>query len=93
MTNVKPFPPSSTPSLSDLRYQVRDRMEFIDQVVEEEGTIGRDDLVRKYGISRPQAAKDIALYNELTGWENIWYDPKTKRHIRDDEKFVSIRPD
>lgn len=53
------------PMPSDLRWATRQRMEFIHKRLEEAGRINRADLIAKFQISAPTAAKDFATFRDL----------------------------
>jgi hypothetical protein len=62
------------------------RLEFIEFRLFWEGAINRADLVEFFGISIPQASKDLALYQERAPG-NMEYDKRSKRYVAA-EKFV-----
>ena len=47
-----------------LKWGVERRLEFIEFRLFWEGSINRADLVEFFGVSVPQASKDLALYQE-----------------------------
>lgn len=76
-----------------LRWGVEKRLEFIEFRLFWEGGINRSDITEFFGVSVPQASKDIAQYQELAA-ANIRYDRSQKRYFAS-EKFapVFLRPD
>ena len=64
-----------------LRWGVEKRLEFIEFRLFWEGAINRSDLVDNFGVSVPQASKDISRYEEMAPG-NITYDKRGKRYIR-----------
>ncbi|MCW8087709.1 WYL domain-containing protein [Sabulicella glaciei] len=76
-----------------MRWGVEQRLEFIEFRLFWEGSINRADLVEFFGVSVPQASKDLTLYQERAPG-NTEYDNRSKRYIAAD-KFVLrfINPD
>lgn len=64
------------------------RMDWIAESVRVFGYINRVHLMRKYGISRPQASKDINTFMRLRPM-TIAYDLSTKRYVPLPRKFGS----
>ena len=62
------------------RWGVERRLEFIEFRLFWEGGINRSDLVEEFGVSVPQASKDLALYQEHAP-QNIEYDKRLKRYF------------
>lgn len=62
-----------------LRWGVEQRLEFIEFRLFWEGAINRSDLVDKFGVSVPQASKDLRRYQEIAP-KNIVYDKSAKRY-------------
>lgn len=69
-----------------MSWGVGQRLEFIEFRLFWEGSINRADLVSFFGISIPQASKDLALYQERAPG-NMDYDKHSKRYVAAD-KFV-----
>ena len=69
-----------------MSWGVAQRLEFIEFRLFWEGSIDRADLVGFFGISVPQASKDLALYQERAPG-NLEYDKRSKRYVAAD-KFV-----
>lgn len=69
-----------------MSWGVQQRLEFIEFRLFWEGSINRTDLVGFFGISIPQASKDLALYQERAPG-NMEYDTRGKRYIAA-SKFV-----
>lgn len=69
-----------------LKWGVGRRLEFIEFRLFWEGSINRADLVDAFGVSVPQASKDLTLYQERAPG-NMEYDTRAKRYVAA-EKFV-----
>lgn len=65
------------------RWGLERRLEFIEFRLFWEGGINRSDLVEEFGVSIPQASKDLALYQEQAS-DNIRYDRSQKRYFASD---------
>lgn len=63
-----------------LRWGVEQRLEFIEFRLYWEGGINRSDLTRYFGVSVPQASKDLSQYQALAP-ENVVYDRSQKRYF------------
>lgn len=61
------------------------RQEFIAATLRQFGQIRRQDLVREFEISVPQASNDIAAFLE-TKPPHVRYDVSAKMYIVEDEK-------
>ena len=62
-----------------MRWGVEKRLEFIEFRLFWEGGINRSDIINRFGISIPQASKDLTLYDkEASG--NMIYDKSAKRY-------------
>ena len=69
------------PSLVDVSQAQKERLSHIDFKVCFLGTIGRNDLVSRFGIKEAAATRDITLYKELAP-KNLEYDTKAKIYTR-----------
>jgi len=69
-----------------VRWGVEQRLEFIEFRLFWEGSINRADIVEFFGVSVPQASKDLTLYQERARG-NMQYDTRGKRYVAA-EKFV-----
>ena len=65
----------------DISQAQRERLSHIDFKACFLGTIGRSDLVTRFGIKEAAATRDITLYKDLAP-ENLEYDTKAKIYIR-----------
>jgi hypothetical protein len=76
-----------------MRWGVEQRIEFIEFRLFWEGSINRADIVDFFGMSVPQASKDLTLYQEWAPG-NMKYDTRRKRYIAA-ERFVLrfVEPD
>lgn len=63
-----------------LKWGVERRLEFIEFRLFWEGAINRADLVETFGVSVPQASKDLTLYQERAPG-NMEYDTRAKRYV------------
>ena len=66
-----------------LRWGIERRLEFIEFRLFWEGGVNRSDIVNEFGVSVPQASKDLALYQEHAPG-NIHYDRSRKRYFSQD---------
>lgn len=69
-----------------MRWGAEQRLEFIEFRLFWEGSINRADLVQCFGVSVPQASKDLACYHDRAPG-NMAYDKRGKRYVAA-EKFV-----
>ncbi|MAO55987.1 MAG: transcriptional regulator [Rhodospirillaceae bacterium] len=76
-----------------MRWGVEKRLEFIEFRLFWEGGINRADIMDQFGVSVPQASKDLTLYEEKAPG-NLAYDKSAKRYLAA-EKFkpVFLNPD
>jgi hypothetical protein len=65
---------------AELRWGVERRLEFIEFRLLWEGGVNRGDITGRFGVSVPQASKDLALYLGLAP-ENMVYDRSVKRYF------------
>ncbi len=63
-----------------MRWGVEQRLEFIEFRLFWEGTINRADIIECFGVSTPQASKDLAMYQDRAPG-NVVYDPRAKRYV------------
>lgn len=74
------------------RWGLERRLEFIEYRLFWEGGINRSDLVGEFGVSVPQASKDLALY-QAEAPDNIKYDRSQKRYFASGSfkpKFIQL---
>ena len=69
-----------------MRWGIEQRLEFIEFRLFWEGTINRADIVDYFGVSVPQASKDLTHYQERAPG-NMEYDKRSKCYVAA-EKFV-----
>ena len=75
-----------------MRWGVEKRLEFIEFRLFWEGGINRADIIDQFGVSVPQASKDLTLY-EKKAPGNLHYDKSAKRYrASDDFKPVFLEP-
>lgn len=63
-----------------LRWGVEQRLEFIEFRLLWEGGVNRSDITKHFGVSVPQASKDLTQYQAIAP-ENITYDRSEKRYF------------
>lgn len=79
---------TTPPRLADISQAQQERLSHIDFRLRFLGTIGRNDLVTRFGIKAAAATRDITLYKELAP-ENLEYDTKAKIYTRS-EPFTPL---
>lgn len=67
-------------SRTAMRWGVEKRLEFIEFRLFWEGGINRADIMERFGVSVPQASKDLSLYEEKAPG-NLAYDKRQKRYL------------
>jgi hypothetical protein len=76
-----------------VRWGVEQRLEFIEFRLYWEGRINRADIMEHFGVSVPQASKDLSLYQEKAPG-NLVYDKSEKRYCASEEfRNVFLKPD
>lgn len=78
-----------------IRWGVEQRLEFIEFRLFWEGGINRGDIIAMFGVSVPQASKDLTMYQEVAPG-NIDYDKSAKRYIPSQAfhpRFLRPEPD
>src|SRR5262249_8571495 len=76
-----------------VRWGVEKRLEFIEFRLFWEGGINRADIMERFGVSVPQASKDLSLYEEKAPG-NLVYDRRQKRYFAaPDFKPVFLKPE
>ena len=63
-----------------LKWGIERRLEFIEFRLFWEGVVNRADLIDMFGVSVPQASKDLTLYQERAP-QNAVYDKSAKRYV------------
>jgi len=63
-----------------MRWGVEKRLEFIEFRLFWEGGINRADIMERFGVSVPQASKDLSLYEQQAP-RNLVYDKRRKRYL------------
>lgn len=66
-----------------MRWGVEQRLEFIEFRLFWEGAINRADIIECFGVSTPQASKDLSLY-QARAPGNMLYDARAKRYVAAD---------
>lgn len=80
---------------NNLRWGVEQRLEFIEFRLFWEGGVRRADIVKMFGVSIPQASKDLSQYEECAPG-NLLYDKSEKRYIAGSKfqpRFLKADPD
>jgi len=67
--------------MDTLNRAVRERIRFIDCLLEQYGAVNRAVIVKYFGLSVPQAAHDLATYKRVAPG-NMEYDASAKRYVR-----------
>lgn len=84
-----------TYEIPGMRWGVEQRLEFIEFRLLWEGGVNRGDIIRMFGVSVPQASKDLTLYQERAPG-NVDYDKSAKRYIASADfvpRFLPPDPD
>lgn len=63
-----------------LKWGIEQRLEFIEFRLFWEGRVNRSDIIDVFGVSVPQASKDLSQYQEIAP-RNLEYDKRAKRYI------------
>ena len=63
----------------NLKWGIEQRLEFIEFQLFWEGGVNRSDITSRFGVSVPQASKDLAQYQEIAVG-NVEYDKSEKRY-------------
>ncbi|MFG6563587.1 helix-turn-helix transcriptional regulator [Sulfitobacter sp. 1A13421] len=82
-------------SASELKWATEQRFQLIEYQAFWLGSLNRIDLTSHFGISAPQASKDIAAYQSRYP-RNIQYDHGEKRYVVTEEfapRFMELKPD
>lgn len=64
-----------------MKYAIEQRLRFIDFIVHHYGRINRSIIMDYFGISMPQASRDIQDYVKLAP-ENLLYDTNAKTYVQ-----------
>lgn len=79
--------------VTGIRWGVEQRLEFIEFRLFWEGGVRRKDIIDMFGVSVPQASKDLTLYQERAPG-NVDYDKSAKRYVASrDFKPKFLQPD
>jgi len=80
---------------NDVRWGLKQRLEFIEWRVFWDGRVNRRDLEERFNISTPQASADFARYRAVAS-ENITYDETEKTYVTGPDfrpKFLDLSPE
>ncbi|MCG7871832.1 MAG: WYL domain-containing protein [Candidatus Thiodiazotropha lotti] len=86
---------SSPDVFADLKWEVRQRLAFVEATLIWSGEVSTGDLINAFGIGRAQASKDLALYQEECP-ANLSYDRSRKRYVPTsnfEPRLVSGKPE
>ena len=76
-----------------VRWGVEQRLEFIEFRLYWEGGINRADIISQFGVSVPQASKDLSLYDKKAPG-NLVYDKSERRYLASENfRTVFLKPD
>lgn len=76
----------------DIAWGQEQRLEFLESQLFWKGGVNRSDLVREFGLSVPQASKDLSLY-QAKAPQNVRYDKSKKRYLASEQfrpQFVEL---
>lgn len=73
-----------------MNYAIEQRMRFVDFLLATYGYLNCAAIQDYFGMSRPQAVKDIKAYREMAP-SNVTYDTRARVFLRTDE-FVRVWP-
>lgn len=68
-------------AFKDLKHAQRERLEFLDKLFYWEGAATRASLIKRFGISNPQAAIDFRIYLEQANGKGLHYDTRYKQYL------------
>ncbi|PHR22452.1 MAG: transcriptional regulator [Hoeflea sp.] len=80
---------------AELKWATEQRFQFVEYQAFWRGSLNRIDLTSQFGISVPQASKDLSAYQEMFP-ENIQYDHRQKRYFATKDfkpHFISVDAD
>lgn len=63
-----------------MRWFEQHRQDWIEEMLQVYGFINREHLMRKFGVSRPQASADLQTYQHLNPGA-VRYDLSAKRYV------------
>lgn len=81
--------------IEDISWSVEQRLEFIEFRLFWYGGVNRADISGEFGVSIPQASKDLTRYQEICSG-NVRYDASEKHYKTTDQfkpRFISLDPD
>jgi predicted DNA-binding transcriptional regulator YafY len=84
-----------TTDTKGFRWGIERRLEFIEFRLYWEGGVNRSDIVEEFGVSVPQASKDLTLYQEQAP-HNARYDRSQKRYFASEgfhPRFITLDAD
>lgn len=73
-----------------LKYAVEQRLRFIDFLLFQYGEVNRSAIVDYFGLSVPQATKDMKDYMRIAP-DNMWYSNNKKAYLKTTE-FCRVWP-
>jgi hypothetical protein len=81
--------------VKDISWSVEQRLEFIEYRLFWYGGVNRADIAGEFGVSVPQASKDLSRYQEVAP-NNVRYDTSEKRYTTTAgfaPRFIALDPD
>lgn len=75
-----------------MRWGIEQRLEFIEFRLYWEGAVNRSHIINAFGVSVPQASKDLATYQDVAPG-NAVYDKSAKRYVPGPEFFPRFLKD
>tara|TARA_R110002095_G_scaffold37788_1_gene35220 strand:- start:2940 stop:3791 length:852 start_codon:yes stop_codon:yes gene_type:complete len=81
--------------VENLSWSVEQRLEFIEFRLFWHGGVNRSDIASEFGVSVPQASKDLSRYQAIMP-RNVRYDASEKRYIATEQfapRFISLDPE
>lgn len=78
-------------STEDLSFAIKERLQYIEFLLQFRGWLSRADLVSKFSMSAPAATRDFRKYKEIAP-ENLDFDDSQKRYVIKEVSFKPIFP-
>ncbi|KIF52249.1 WYL domain-containing protein [Vibrio owensii] len=76
-------------SIEELSFSVRERLQYIEFLLQFRGWLSRSDLVDKFAISAPAATRDFRKYKDIAP-ENLDFDDSSKTYTIKDSSFKPV---
>lgn len=78
-------------STDSLSFSVRERLQYIEFLLQFRGWLARADLVEKFSMSAPAATRDFRKYKDLAP-ENLDFDDSQKKYVIEEKTFRPLFP-